>query len=75
MSHAKIIERLLRAIPDPALIGGFEFDPTVVAVRFNWRGTRYRVTETLSVEEIQGSFLTGSDRAQLLEQCLKLSNT
>jgi len=41
------------------------------AVRFTWRGDRFRVTLDLSVEEVDGNMLSGSNVSMLLKALLK----
>lgn len=64
----KIIELLIRAIPYPDQIR--EIEVATNFVEFTWRSARYRVTETLGVDEVGDGVLVGSDRAILMRTCI-----
>ena len=73
MNQAQIIQALLKAIPDPAAIDDLDTTTSRVSVRFSWSGHRYVVYSNLSVEEVINGMLMSSDRAALIQHCLKLS--
>jgi hypothetical protein len=62
----------LQALPHPHLIRDIDLHSAPDVLRFTWRGTRYRVDETLGVEEVQGSVLSNTDGAVLMERLLRL---
>lgn len=72
-TQAQIIERLIRAIPHTHQITDLDIDTEGSCVRFKWRGTHFRVTGNLDVDELEGSCLIGSDKAILLRQCLRMA--
>ena len=43
------------------------------AVRFKWRGNKFRVSQSLMVEEVGNGVLIGSDISILLEKLIKLT--
>ena len=67
-----LLEVLLKAIPHPHLIERIEMEPA--AIRFTWRGKRYRVETNLSVVEVGSGVLIGSDVSILLERVLRLAS-
>lgn len=70
MNNSQIFEIVLSAIPYANQINDIDFTQEGV-IRFSWRSSRYRVDENLHVEEIEGSFLTGTDKAMLFRELLK----
>jgi len=75
MKKGKAIELVVAALPYPAQIKNWDLESEDEAIRFSWRGSRYRFlfTGKFMVEEIQGSMLTGSDQAILMETLLTLT--
>ena len=69
IAHA--VELVYRAIPYSTSISELDFTSDPNAIRFKWRGTTYRVSDTLHVEEVGDGVLVGSDRAILIEALLK----
>ena len=43
------------------------------AVRFKWRGNKFRISQSLMVEEVGNRVLIGSDISILLEKLIKLT--
>lgn len=72
MNQGQLIELLLTAIPSPQAITNIALSEAD-AVRFDWRGKRFRVSIVLGVEEVQGGMLVCSDASILLRQCVLLS--
>lgn len=72
MNHAELIEILLNAIPYPQQIKNMGFREEN-ALRFEWRGTAYRIDSSLGADEVDGGCLVGSDKAMLMAQCLKFA--
>jgi len=70
-TKGKIVELIVKALPYPSQIKDFDLDGDENAVRFTWRFSRYRVGCYVGmVEEVEGSMLSGSDNAILLERLL-----
>ena len=72
MKHSETLETVLGALPYPDQIHEIDFSDSG-AVRFSWRGARYRISAELLVEEVQEAVLATSDRAILLSALLKTS--
>lgn len=72
--NAKVLELVLQAVPYPHLIRDIDLHSQPDVLRFTWRCTRYRVNEHLSVEEVEGDILVGSDIAILMERTLRLAD-
>ncbi len=66
----EIIEVLYNAIPYSNQIKKLDISSEEDAIRFEWRGTRYRVSVRGGVEEIGNGVLTSSDSALLVETLL-----
>jgi len=62
-------EIIIRALPYPEQMRNIEIAADYV--EFMWRGTRYRITESLRVDEIGDGVLVGSDRAILMQACIE----
>lgn len=73
--QSQIIELLINAIPYPNQIKEIDITTEEDSVRFSWRNSRYRVSKTLSVDQIQNGCLIGSDEAILMRRCLEQSAT
>lgn len=73
LTHSKIIELLIKALPYPDQIKDIDISSESGAVRFTWRGNRFRVDGELYTNEANEGFLIGSDLAILLRQCLNQS--
>jgi len=70
MTNDKILELVLRSIPYFHQLK--DFDTTLPkCIQFSWRGSTYRVSESLSVEEVEGNILAGTDSAILMSALLK----
>lgn len=67
----EIVETVVGAVPYPEQIKEWNFRDTTPIVEFEWRQTRFRVSLSGHVEEIQGDLLVGSDRAILMRELLK----
>lgn len=72
-TQAQIIELLINALPYPNQIKDIDMSSEAEAVRFTWRGIRYRVDGKLNTDEVDKGCLVGSDLAILLRQCLNQS--
>lgn len=69
-TQSQIIELLISALPYPNQIKNIELSHRSTEVRFEWRGHKFSVTESLHVNEIEDSCLVGNDLSILLRQCL-----
>ena len=67
MQQMKIVERLIQRLPCPQQIKHIDTASEKEAVRFTWRGGAFRVSQNMSVEQIEGSMLKGTNAAILLE--------
>lgn len=72
-SQAQIIELLINAIPYANQIKDIDLSSEKDAVRFTWRGCRYRVSNTFCTEQVLNGCLVTSDTAILFRQCLNQS--
>lgn len=68
----EVLGTVLKAVPHPHLIDRIDLDEANGVVRFNWRGTRYRVDRNLRCEEVGDGVLVGGDLSILMERCLRL---
>jgi hypothetical protein len=68
-NKGKAVELVVTSLPYPAQIKDWDLESEADAIRFSWRGSRYRFSFTGAwmVEEIQGSMLAGTDQAILIE--------
>jgi len=65
LTNEEVLALVLRAIPYPDQVT--EVDTRKKGqVRFDWRGTRYRVSENLNVESVHDGMLRGCDTSLLL---------
>lgn len=72
MNKNVLLVLIIRAIPYPQQIEDIELEKDTEAVRFTWRGTRFRVGQNLMVEEVKDGMLSGSDMAILLGHILTI---
>ena len=70
-TKSQLMEAVLRTVPYPSQICDIDFASDEDAIRFTWRGNRFRVTEGLC-ETSENGFLHGSDIAILLESLVKI---
>lgn len=66
-AKAEVLSRLLDVIPYPDQIAGLDTTSEPRAIRFTWRGSRFRVSTDFSVEQCEGGMLKGSNEALLIE--------
>jgi len=69
--NRKILDIVQHAIPYPNQIKNVDLTISKRAIRFEWRGTIYRVSVDLGVEEVQGCTLHGTDTAMLMGELLQ----
>jgi hypothetical protein len=70
-TKGELIEAIMRAVPYPQHINAIDLDSEADAIRFTWRGDRFRVSTTLFVETSDGHFLNGGNLSILMEQLIK----
>lgn len=70
MTKEKLIETIVGGLPYPHQMRDIDISSETEAVRFNWRGVRYRVGFSLHVEEVGDGILRGSDCAILMQAVL-----
>jgi len=71
MTNDELVERVIGRMPYPTQVCKLDTTSEKSAIRFTWRGTRYRLSESGGVEEVQGAMLAGTDSAILLEALLR----
>ena len=69
MTNEEILERVIQRVPYSNQITDLSLSEKA-AIRFTWRGDRFRVTKT-SVEQVSEGSLLGSNVAILLEELLR----
>jgi len=70
MSNSEILEMVLNSLPYTNQISDIDFSGKN-EIRFSWRGARFRVNETLHVEEVKGVIFAGSNSALLFQSLLE----
>lgn len=70
MNNSKIIELVLNALPHSNQINDIDMAEDGV-VRFSWRGERFRVSETLHVDQVDGCMLARDNIAIIFQELLK----
>ena len=69
-----LLEVVTVAVPYSSQLRAWNTQSEEDAVRFTWRGNRYRVSlPSLMVDECDGRMLSGSDIAILMEALLKMA--
>lgn len=71
VKNVKLIEVVLGGLPYPEQVKDIDLTSEEYAARFTWRGTRYRVSSYINVEEIGEGVLIGSDKATLMRTILE----
>lgn len=71
LTKDRLLELVIAALPGPTPISQLDSTRETRAIRFTWQHTRFRVTNTLFVEEVEGVFLKRSTAAALLEALLR----
>lgn len=66
MTAENIIVWVVKSLPYSNQIENLEIESSS-AIRFDWRGNRYRVSSHLSVEMVDGSLLHSNDHTMLIE--------
>lgn len=67
-----LVEIITKAMPYSNQIEQWDFSEDC-AVRFFWRGNKFRVSNNLGVETVGNGVLIGSDISILLEKLIKLA--
>lgn len=71
MEKADLIMTIVRGIPYSEQIERLDITSDANAIRFSWRGVRFRVSTSMGVEEVDKSTLGGSNLSILAEECIK----
>ena len=71
MTKEKLVELIYKSLPYSEQIKELDFTSESDAIRFDWRGNRFRVADTLFVEEANNGTLAGSDLAIVIGELLK----
>lgn len=71
MNQGELIELIIASFPFPEQITAIDLSSEISAIRFNWRGTWYRMSNSGSIEEIRAGVLIYSDKAILLDHLCK----
>lgn len=61
MDKQGLIQHIAQRWPYVAQISQLDMDTEKDAIRFDWRGTRFRVSHCLGVEEVGDGVLAGSN--------------
>lgn len=76
MTKDQLLELVLRGLPYSNQIKNIDTQSESQAIRFDWRGTRYRIYTIgeygLDVEEVGNGVLIGSDQAILMRSLLEV---
>ncbi len=67
MNKDQLIQLVISRIPYPAQICSINTVAENNAIRFDWRGGRYRITLNFEVEECVDGMLCGSDKTILMQ--------
>ena len=71
MTNAELMELLIASLPYPDQIKNLDLTSSETAIRFDWRGIRFRISQSKSVEEVKDGMLSGSNIAIILEHLVK----
>lgn len=71
MSKEAIIQLVYRRLPHSAQIKELDITSEQNAIRLDWRGDRFRVSESLMVEQVLPGVLARSNLAICIEALLK----
>lgn len=74
MNKEKLLVRILARLPYSNQITNVDMSSELEAIRFTWRGTRFRVSGGMGlpyVEEVEGQMLSGSNISILLQGLLR----
>jgi hypothetical protein len=72
-SKTLVVEAIFKTIPYPEQIRELDLDGEPSAIRFTWRGIRFRVDykDRVWTEEVQGKLLSGSNTCLLMDVLLQ----
>lgn len=70
MTNIQILEKVIKTIPYPDQIENIDLN-NQGSIRFDWRGIRFRVSDSFMVEEVNGGMLSGSVSAILFQHLLR----
>lgn len=72
MKTTELIELIYKAMPNSNIISKLDIMET--CIYFDWDGYRFRVSDTLMVEEVKNGCLFSNSIASLIEHILKTYN-
>ncbi len=73
MTQGEVIQKVFSRIPSSDCISELDTEKGYKSFTFSWMGARYKIDYSLGsihVDEVQGGFLKGSDKAMLMKQLL-----
>lgn len=68
---AKLVEQVYGRVPFSHNIKNLDLQSEARAIRFDWYGSRYRVTVGGSVEEVLDGMLAGNDKSTLMQALIQ----
>lgn len=71
MTKGELLLLTTKSIPYPAQIKELDFDSEAEAIRFTWRGSRFRVSTDLLVETVGDGVLSSDNESILLQALLE----
>ena len=72
MNKDNVVELVYATIPYAEQITDLNTEEDDDAIRFTWRGDRFKVSVDLCVHEIEGSMISSNNASTLLKALLKL---
>lgn len=72
MKQGELVQAVMKGVPYPQHVNDLDLESESNAIRFEWRGDRFRVSESGMVEQHKNGCLCGSNIAILMEQCVKI---
>jgi len=70
MTKSELAQLVFSSIPYSNQIKSLDLDSATDAIYFEWRGHKLRVGNNISVEEVRGSMLEGTNLALLMRHIL-----
>jgi len=70
MSKAELIQLVLLTLPYPDQIRNIDLEGFHNAIRFDWRGVRFEISEAKIVREVGGGQLALTNIAMMLERLI-----
>jgi len=70
MNNSELLELVIASLPYPDQITNIDFTSSDIAIRFSWRGDKFRVSNNKMVEQVERGCLAGSNLAIVLEHLI-----